>query len=309
MPRHIIISAAGAARKSEPMTLTPSKLANIANLEQKLGFYLSGLLVCVIAAQLAWLSWDILDVLTRTTALPPATDISRNDANKQRVDMLAVAERHLFGAAPAETAASVETIDAPETRLNLKLRGILAADDPEFSRAIIAAGNGEHIYSVGGSIPGGATVHAVLRDRVLIRRGGQLEALTLPKQLADTGIGISSDSTTDEPISFVAPDITAATDIPGLLNNPEALSELVRYSPIMEDGQLKGFRIFPGRDRQKFSGLGLRPGDIVTAVNGTTLNDPSQAAAILEELNSASSVTVTVERGGVTEDITINAGQ
>jgi hypothetical protein len=36
-----------------------------------------------------------------------------------------------------------------------------------------------------------------------------------------------------------------------------------------QGGKLRGFRVYPGRNRRHFQQAGLRPGDLVTAINGT----------------------------------------
>jgi general secretion pathway protein C len=47
----------------------------------------------------------------------------------------------------------------------------------------------------------------------------------------------------------------------------------------------------------------------VTAVNGTPLDDPARGMDILQSMNSATDVTVTVERNGQPTQITINNAQ
>jgi general secretion pathway protein C len=44
--------------------------------------------------------------------------------------------------------------------------------------------------------------------------------------------------------------------------------------------------------------VGLRPGDVVTSVNGIPLSDPTQMGQLFEQLSSARRLDVTVERGG-----------
>ena len=48
------------------------------------------------------------------------------------------------------------------------------------------------------------------------------------------------------------------------------------------------------------------PGDLVTEINGTPLDDPSRGMEILQSIDSASEVTVTVERNGQPTQININ---
>ena len=83
-----------------------------------------------------------------------------------------------------------------------------------------------------------------------------------------------------------------------IMKNPQEAMQLVNAQPVMEGGQLKGYRLNPGRDRKLFGSVGLRPGDIVTSVNGIPLNDMSQMGALFEQLNSANRLDVTIERGG-----------
>jgi len=48
------------------------------------------------------------------------------------------------------------------------------------------------------------------------------------------------------------------------------------------------------------------PGDLVTAINGTPLDDPARGMEILQSMNAATQVTVTVERNGQSSQININ---
>lgn len=269
-------------------------------------------LVLLLAWEAASLSWSVARIVTTEPQLPPPAALETGSPDSAAAPGMAqVAALHLFGTATLDAEPAEETIDAPETRLNVKLRGILAAEPPEFSRAIIASGNDEKVYAVGAQLPGGATVRAVQKDRVLINRAGRIEALTLPKN--DATSGVSYDTTAPAPdteaglggSSGDAPDLGRIRE--QIASDPASLAELVRYSPVMENGELRGYRIFPGRDRAQFAQLGLRPGDVVTAINGTPLGDPAQAIEMLNTLSTADSVTLTIDRGGSPQEITLSA--
>lgn len=254
----------------------------------------------------AALTWSAIEFATTEPTLPPPASLALEgeSADGERPSMQAVANAHLFGhaEAPRDDLAAAAA-DAPETRLNLKLRGILAADDPEYSRAIITSGNQDKVYSVGDAVAGGASVEAVLADRVLLRRGGQLETLRLPRESMDSGVTMTEAA--PEPPPTQAPDMA---DLRAeIAADPTKLSELIRYSPVLEDGAVRGYRIYPGRDRARFSQLGLQPGDIVTAINGVDLSDPRQAAEMMNSLTDASDVTLTVERNGVPQQVSLSA--
>ena len=91
--------------------------------------------------------------------------------------------------------------------------------------------------------------------------------------------------------------------------NPGAITEILRPQPVFASGQQRGYRVYPGRNRQQFSKLGLMPGDLVTAINGTPLDDPARGMEILQSINSASEVTVRVERNGQSAQVNINNAQ
>ncbi len=74
-------------------------------------------------------------------------------------------------------------------------------------------------------------------------------------------------------------------------------------------GKLRGFRAYPGRNRQIFNKLGLKAGDLVTAINGTALDDPQRGQEIFNTIQTSDHVTVTIERGGQKQDITLNIAQ
>ncbi len=69
--------------------------------------------------------------------------------------------------------------------LGVAARCRTTASDSATAHAIIADGSGnEQSYFIRDSIPGGATLHQVHPDRVILNRGGMLEALRLPREFA-----------------------------------------------------------------------------------------------------------------------------
>ena len=91
-----------------------------------------------------------------------------------------------------------------------------------------------------------------------------------------------------------------------LLADPAKAADYLRVQPARIGGEMRGYRIYPGRNRQLFSTAGLRPGDLVTGVNGVELDDPARALQLLGDLSSASELSVTIERGGNQQTINVN---
>ena len=68
--------------------------------------------------------------------------------------------------------------------------------------------------------------------------------------------------------------------------------------PVFVGGKFHGFRIAGLRDAQFWSGVDLKPGDVVTTVNGFPIEHPEQAQTVFDSLEVASELRVGVERSG-----------
>ena len=72
--------------------------------------------------------------------------------------------------------------------MSLVLVGTIAQSDPErATRSSARAPPTAKVYAVGKTITGGTKLHSVYPDRVILDRGGKLEALLLPKQFQGGG--------------------------------------------------------------------------------------------------------------------------
>jgi general secretion pathway protein C len=282
----------------------------------RLAPWIGVLSVLLLAHTLAELTWRWLPEAT----MPPIVlnnggAVTTSTAAATAVNLDRVAALQLLGRADAVAEAPSAPIAAPETRLNLVLKGLLARHPQEEARAIIAQGSGdEKTYRVGDSLPGGASVHDILPDRVILSRGGRFETLTLPKERMDI-----SESTLPAALAgregvipnpnpnigdSVSQQLSELRDT--LIQNPQDAMRMISAEPVVEEGQIRGYRVRPGQDRRLFTSVGLRPGDVVTAINGIALSDPAQLGAIYQQLSSATSLNVTVERRGRQTDLNIN---
>lgn len=214
------------------------------------------------------------------------------------LNLAALGNGHLFGEAPPPP--PVDDANAPVTNMQLVLTGIIAAADPKSGLAIIGtSANNAKIYPVGERVPGNARVHAVYIDRVLLERDGTLEALMLPRKFAGGG-----------PAPAVAPGASALDRMQRLISSePGLISDVLRPQPVFADGKLRGYRVYPGRNAKAFASLGLRNGDLVLAVNGTALDDPTRGNDIFASLGNSDQARVTVMRNGQQQDITLNMSQ
>jgi len=284
--------------------------------------------IVLIAQGLSALTWELIPVPqtpgVAVTADRAAAQASSRSANTAPNQPLAgkISQLHLFGKYEVKKAPppKVDVAAAPETRLNLKLRGVFASQNKDIARAIIADARGEdQSYAIGDEVPGGAILNDIFEDRVILERNGQLETLRLPLE-STPGAGPTSAAVTrgmpsprpDAVSAPAAPINTATADTSeilrhyrdALINDPQSVMGLVRVQPYNRDGKLEGYRIRPGKDRQLLTKFGLRSGDIVKAVNGVPMDNPIKALEILRDLSTANSVTVDIERNGTPQSFT-----
>lgn len=245
----------------------------------------------------ARLFWTLLPLPPEARWQPPVISPSSTTVTRQ-IDVQMLAERHLFGTWQAPTAADVG--NAPDTRLSLTLMGILASSKPESSRALIGSSDGEEKpYAISDEVISGVTLQAIFADRVVLSRNGVLETLRLQKDAPIAGIGQDQDASrgAGSQLGQIRDQIMA---------DPSKAAQYVRVQPAMVNGAMRGFRIYPGRERDAFNSLGLRPGDLVTAVNGIQLDDSQKALQTLTDMAKVGSVSVTIERGGQSQLLNLN---
>ena len=284
----------------------PEEWARAAN--RYLPHIVSALLIVALASKLAEITWTIIP---GTPLDAPAPNVgvptTRVDVGAADLAFARITGSHLFGEASQAVAAVIETVvDAPDTDLNLELRGIVSSQDNENGWAIIADGRGEEkTYFVNDVIDGspGTVLHSVYRDRVILNRAGSLETLRLPKELS-----ASATTVTVRPAA-PAPTAASASLREVLTNNASRIVDVIRVAPHIEQGQMVGFRINPGQERGQFDALGLQPGDVVTEINGTPMTDPSRGLQVFESLGEATIASVTVLRNGQPEVLAIDTSQ
>jgi general secretion pathway protein C len=247
----------------------------------------SVILVLLLAWLLAELTWSLI---------PPRSTVQVSSvapkAAAHQVDAERVADHHLFGTAQAGNAGP-----APDTTLAFTLHGIAAGKRAADSRALIEANGDEEPYGVGAQLPSGVKIRAIYADRVLLDRGGHLETLRLPQQ--DVGGGnTGSPGVTMQPRAMAPPTQSLGQLRQEIMNNPQRLMQVVRTMPVMDHGKLSGYRIYPAGNPSVFNQLGLKPGDVVTAVNGIPLTDPAQSMRVLSTIKTSDQISVSLLRNG-----------
>jgi hypothetical protein len=81
-----------------------------------------------------------------------------------------------------------------------------------------------------------------------------------------------------------------------LLAKPDSLMRQARIVPSMRNGETAGFKLYGIRSGSMPYLLGLKNGDMITAINGRALTSPTEALSIFEALKSETDFRVEIER-------------
>lgn len=250
--------------------------------------WVAGVLAVALGLQLAWALAVQFGVLDPKLAPVGPASAPAAPAPRPLPQLAEIMAAELFGA--PEAPAATDPLDAPPTSLNLILAGVIAARTPSEGKAIIGETTAAaKLYGVGASLPAGARLHSVYPDRVILDRDGTLESLRLPAQ-ATAAFGI--------PAAASAPAVNDAA--------LSAITNVIRWQTVIRAGKPGGVRVYPGNDAAQFTAIGLRPGDLVLAINDTPLTDQANSEQFMRTLSGSPQSKLTVERNGKEENVMLN---
>jgi general secretion pathway protein C len=297
---------------------------------RRIRLVLSILLVLWALAALVQLVWAFVPQPEQQAATPAVINpVSQESAGagSRQVDIEAMQAWHLFGEAGASSpvpiaetpvASERDGIErgARETRLNLKLRGIVASSDDGLGHAVIEYKSKQAIYAVEDKLPvsGRVTLAKVMPRQIILDNGGTYERLEL---FDNSELSVAVPTPVRQPIpdksskaidkrDDVATSSLASEFHEQLYTDPQSLAQVVTISAVRTDGQQSGFRVSPGSDAQKFEQLGFKSGDIVTGVNGIDLNSPGNTVKLYSALRSAQEITFELKRNNEPITLTVS---
>jgi general secretion pathway protein C len=261
----------------------------------------------------------------------PLSD-TRDRTDAAPVDIERMVAWHLFGkpgatapaaaapeaAAPASARAGIEQ-GARETRLQLKLMGIVASTEDGLGYAIIENNNQQAVYAVEDKLPapGKVILAKVMPRQVVLDNGGTYELLVL---YDDSSLGTPAAG--PAPAAAPAPAASAQIDKRDdpqtsalaqsyrerLFQNPQSLVDVVNISAAREGTTLLGYKVNPGKDQEQFEQLGFKAGDLVTSVNGINLDNPANTMELFNAMRTANEAVFELQRDGQPLTLSVNLG-
>jgi len=303
---------------------------------QKLSKIVAITLLIYCAYLLATLTWRFIPTTSDhgIISIQSTSIISGNSTAKSNLDLTELLSTNLFGdlkKTVVNKPAPKTDQPAPKTRLNVTLTGLVADSSNATSAtsvAIIESAGGQNTYGIDEKINGtSASVHEILVDRVILYVSGRYETLMLDGIEYSTTVPGSDNKAehqqnrqtvlrneepaADEPIKKERLDKRENVELSQalreqreiLFDDPKKLIDVIRIKPFKQSGELKGYKLSPGKDRKLFTEIGLKRNDLATSINGYDLTDMQQALTVMKELNSMTEATITVVRDDTAIDI------
>lgn len=279
-------------------------------------------LVILITQTLAELTWTFFTHEQETVSTNIKPQVAAVKTTVTNSNLKGVSAYHLFGDAKKQVVVQQKVIDAPETRLRLDLKGVFATSNASEALAIISSSKDkDKTYHIGDKVIGGALLHAVYADRVILKRNGRLETLRLPKSKVDSKAFYNSNSNSQSAkrMAANARQITKSTGSASasnqtqrlrkmrdtLIKEPAKIWQQVRINPVMTNGKVQGYTL-AHNDQGLMTAMNLRKTDVITGVNGQSLSDPATLYGLMNNLSEQQSLELTVVRNGQEQTIQLS---
>lgn len=294
------------------------------------------LMLAYIAYLGAQITWMLVPEPAANNTATRLTGGNKASQEKQNISVSKIQALNLFGEYNSQAVEEevIEIEDAPETRLNLTLTGVVASNDSKSSAAIIEHQSTQETYGIGDLITGTrATLEQVHNDRVLIKQSGRLETLMLDGFDYEQGKGGKSKTFRVKPVASKNKSKSSRTksrekskesrtsakrvdqrdnrqlskSVTSLRNDitedPGKITDYLKISPKRQNGSVTGYRLMPGKNPEFFQHSGLKSGDVAVQMNGFDLTVPSDAAQALRALKQEREVALLIDRNGEMTEI------
>jgi general secretion pathway protein C len=224
----------------------------------------------------------------------------------------AITSRNIFnsGNEPVAETPKTEAVDIDklkETDLKLKLWGTVTGQDKR-AYAVIedTKARKQNLYRAGDSIQK-AVVKLILREKVVLRVGDRDEILAMQEISSGRGGRSSKRSPRSSspagskklPVSGYPRKIRLkGAQIKDAMENLGQLMEQANLRPHMVNGQPAGISITGIKPNAIFRKMRLRNGDVITGLNGGSIESVEDAVKVVEQLSSGSNVQLQIKRRG-----------
>ena len=205
-----------------------------------------------------------------------------------------------------------EGATATAKSLSVRLYGTVAASPQQFSWAIMSKDESnatQEIFRIGDDIYGEGTLRRVRRNEVVIALEDGTEVVVPLYQGEDSDTRVaktsrSSLSSDDQELGSSIRKIGEnryeidSREIQMAMNDIDKVSRQAKFVPSYKDGSAVGFKVFRIKPNSFYKKLGLRNGDVITAINGFEINSIEKALQLYQKLRTEKNLNLDITRRG-----------
>ncbi len=256
-----------------------------------------------------------LDFIPQSPVSGAATASSPETASTPPVAAYdAILNRNLFQTKKKEAAEKAEpqvpVEELKQTELKLKLWGTVSGDNKSAYAVIEDEQKREQsLYRAGDAIQN-AMVRRILREKVILNVNGKDEVLEM-EDMASLGRGAPGPVRRGLPVPRPAEPQSRninldRSQVDEAVSDLNSLMKQARIRPHFSQGRPDGLTLTRVRPNSIFTRLGLRSGDIITAVDGRNIESVDDALGFYESLKDAANVSLQIKRRGRIQTIDYN---
>lgn len=187
----------------------------------------------------------------------------------------------------------------------MRLFGVRAGGPGE-GAAILGLADGRQLaVAVGEEIEPGLVLQSVEADHVVLARGGALSRL----EFGEAPMGAASPPPPPTEAQVVTPEGLAPPSAQAPALDAASLTAAGAVRPRMRGLAVTGFVLGEPAASGPLAAVGLRPGDVITAIDDIELTSPGRLAEARTRLTRNQSATLRFERDGATQTITVRTGR
>lgn len=267
--------------------------------------------LAVVAGNAVWLIAGGGGALATSGETPSAQQTGFSSEAPPRRDLMILVNNNPFLADELIneiTSVDSDALNAPETGLNLKLRGVRANGDGAGVAFITLPDNRQVRAVVGDELLDDVRLEYVFADRVTLRTRGELETLYRRDENAVSVIRSVNDGS-ERPRAGRNETGTSDQDddfgtVAEIGVEAEDLMRSMTMAIVRDDGARSGYRLMPRGEATLMLDAGFEPGDIIRSINSRPVSQ-IDTDDMQELILSASVVDFDIERGGESERVTV----
>lgn len=268
-----------------------------------LAVVLTTAMLALSAVQLSDIAWRLMLPVSAVEVSGGAlveVDRGRRNGALNDIDLVSVSDALRFD---TQTDVNrISSVNATETQLALVLHGTIVASDESHSRAIISSQESQAVYRSGDSLSEGSRVSlvSVHEAYVLLDNQGVTETLRIIPNEEQAASALNNGQTV--PTTSMATSTSSALN--GLSSRPVA--EWLRIRFVNRDDGVQGLQVRHGSRVDVLRSIGVELGDVITAVDGQSIQSPAQLAGLQDKMSTSGSFMLQINRAGTILDLDIN---